>query len=299
MARKPQQSSLFRRQLTGDQWFNFYRRELRGIVHSMFEWHGLPETINPKFLEKMLHSDGVICFYDDPRFGIMAIKGTPQYLNAYGEPTDFHANMHMYHKSIKLYNYLIPIEVAKERNLGVICENQMDGIISSEQAIFLYSAMLAENKQTKIISQNTLKVPYVFKGTPEQVLSVKNIFEKIQANEPLLIEDEEQDLLGKLEILNTNAPFILDKLQTDRAEIYNEFLTGFGINNVNIQKKERLVTSEADSNNELIMHNRNKFLAPRQEAARILSEIFDREITVDIRSNLEAIVESKGSEING
>lgn len=299
MARKPQQSSLFRRQLTGDQWFNFYRRELRGIVHSMFEWHGLPETINPKFLERTLHTDGVICFYDDPRFGIMAIKGTPQYLNAYGEPTDFHASMHMYHKSIKLYNYLIPIEVAKERNLGVICENQMDGIISSEQAIFLYSAMLAENKQTKIISQNTLKVPYVFKGTPEQVLSIKNIFEKIQANEPLLIEDEEQDLLGKLEILNTNAPFILDKLQTDRAEIYNEFLTGFGINNVNIQKKERLVTSEADSNNELIMHNRNKFLAPRQEAARILSEIFGREITVDIRSNLESIVQSKGSEING
>lgn len=299
MARKPQQSSLFRRQLTGDQWFNFYRRELRGIVHSMFEWHGLPETINPKFLERTLHSDGVICFYDDPRFGIMAIKGTPQYLNAYGEPTDFHASMHMYHKSIKLYNYLIPIEVAKERNLGVICENQMDGIISSEQAIFLYSAMLAENKQTKIISQNTLKVPYVFKGTPEQVLSIKNIFEKIRANEPLLIEDEEQDLLGKLEILNTNAPFILDKLQTDRAEIYNEFLTGFGINNVNIQKKERLVTSEADSNNELIMHNRNKFLAPRQEAARILSEIFGREITVDIRSNLESIVQSKGSEING
>lgn len=299
MARKPQQSSLFRRQLTGDQWFNFYRRELRGIVHSMFEWHGLPETINPKFLERTLHSDGVICFYDDPRFGVMAIKGTPQYLNAYGEPTDFHASMHMYHKSIKLYNYLIPIEVAKERNLGVICENQMDGIISSEQAIFLYSAMLAENKQTKIISQNTLKVPYVFKGTPEQVLSIKNIFEKIRANEPLLIEDEEQDLLGKLEILNTNAPFILDKLQTDRAEIYNEFLTGFGINNVNIQKKERLVTSEADSNNELIMHNRNKFLAPRQEAARILSEIFGREITVDIRSNLESIVQSKGSEING
>lgn len=299
MARKPQDSSLFRRQLTGDQWFNFYRRELRGIVHSMFEWHGLPETINPKFLERTLHSDGVICFYDDPRFGVMAIKGTPQYLNAYGEPTDFHASMHMYHKSIKLYNYLIPIEVAKERNLGVICENQMDGIISSEQAIFLYSAMLAENKQTKIISQNTLKVPYVFKGTPEQVLSIKNIFEKIRANEPLLIEDEEQDLLGKLEILNTNAPFILDKLQTDRAEIYNEFLTGFGINNVNIQKKERLVTSEADSNNELIMHNRNKFLAPRQEAARILSEIFGREITVDIRSNLESIVQSKGSEING
>lgn len=299
MTRKPQESSLFRRQLTGDQWFNFYRRELRGIVHSMFEWHGLPETINPKFLERTLHSDGVICFYDDPRFGVMAIKGTPQYLNAYGEPTDFHASMHMYHKSIKLYNYLIPIEVAKERNLGVICENQMDGIISSEQAIFLYSAMLAENKQTKIISQNTLKVPYVFKGTPEQVLSIKNIFEKIRANEPLLIEDEEQDLLGKLEILNTNAPFILDKLQTDRAEIYNEFLTGFGINNVNIQKKERLVTSEADSNNELIMHNRNKFLAPRQEAARILSEIFGREITVDIRSNLESIVQSKGSEING
>ena len=69
-------------------------------------------------------------------------------------------------------------------------------------------------------------------------------------------------------------------------DIYNEFLTYFGVNNVNIQKKERLITSEADSNDELVLHNRNKFLKPRKETARILSEIWGMDITVNINEEV-------------
>src|SRR5699024_2617597 len=76
--------------------------------------------------------------------------------------------------------------------------------------------------------------------------------------------------------------YVLDKLEQDRMDIYNEFLTYFGINNVNIQKKERLITNEANANDELIMHNRNKFLKPRKESAKIISELWDREINVGV-----------------
>lgn len=293
MAKKAFNSSLYRRQLTSDSWFSFYRRSLTTLVTQMFEWKGLPETVNPEFLEQNLHSRGFIAFYDDERYKKMCVTGSPTYLNPYGQPISYKSAMYMYTKEFELYNYLMPMQKAIETNVGVLCKNQIDGYISSEQAIFLYSALLAENKQTKLISQNALKIPYVFKGKPEQVLTIKNIFEKIQANEPVIIEDEDESLLDKFDILNTNAPFHLDKLNADRSEIYNEFLTYFGINNVNIQKKERLVTSEANSNDELILHNLNKFLAPRKETARILSELWGMSITVDLRDNLQTKILDK------
>lgn len=289
---------MYQRQLHGDGWFRFYQRSLRNLVYSMFEWKGLPETVNPLYLEKTLHVNGLIAFYDDPRFKEMCVAGTPMYLNPYNQPTTFKSAMYMYHKEFQLYTHLMTRQQAKDLNVGVLCANQINDYASSEQAIFLYAALLAENKQTKLISQNALKIPYVFKGTPEQVLSIKNIFEKIEANEPLIVEDEEQELLDKFKILNTNAPFLLDKIQADRMDTYNEFLTDFGINNVNIQKKERVNRDETNSNNELILHNRNKFLVPRKETALILSDLWNREITCDIRENIHLDTHTIGRKID-
>lgn len=301
MAKKRVRSSAYLRQLTGDNWLNFYRRELETLVYQMFEWEGLPETIDPIFLEKNLHNKGVIAFYDDPNYKHMCVNGAPYNLNPYGAPKDFRANMYMYHRQFELYTRLTPIEKAKKENYGVICQNQFGGIISSEQAIMLYASLLAENKQTMLVSQNALKIPYIVKGKPEQVLSIKNILEKVQSNEPIIIEDEEESLADSFKVFNTGAPYYLDKLYVNRMEIYNEFLTCFGINNMNLGKKERLLVDEANSNNELIMHNRNKFLAPRQETAKILSQLWSRTITVKLRENLttEPKEELESGEDNG
>lgn len=62
-----------------------------------------------------------------------------------------------------------------------------------------------------------------------------------------------------------------------------------------IDKKERLVADEANSNNELINLNLQSFLAPRQEACRQFNEKFgftgtDKEIRVRVRSDLHNII---------
>ena len=295
MARKNQLNSGYQRQLTGDQWFNFYKRSLTSLVVQMFEWKGLPETINPIFVEKSLHHNGLLAFYNDKTYGHIAVTGTPMGINPYGEATRFQASMYQYHRQFDLYQYVKPRYIKNSENLGVLVKNQIDGFISSQQAIVLYASLLAENRQTKLISQNALKIPYVFVGNQEQMLTMKNIFYKLQANEPVMFVDEEQsNLIKGLQVMNTNAPYHLDKLTLENTENYNEFLTHFGINNVNINKKERLVTSEATANDELILNNRNKFLAPRKETARILSELWDTEITVDLREGVDQLVTVDG-----
>ena len=67
-----------------------------------------------------------------------------------------------------------------------------------------------------------------------------------------------------------------------------------------LEKKERLITDEANSNNELINLNLQSFLAPRQEACRQFNEKFgltgtDREISVRVRSDLYNIIKREMS----
>lgn len=70
-----------------------------------------------------------------------------------------------------------------------------------------------------------------------------------------------------------------------------------------VDKKERLITDEANSNNELINLNLQSYLAPRQEACRQFNEKFgftgtDKEISVRVRSDLHNIIKNTQSIIN-
>ena len=70
-----------------------------------------------------------------------------------------------------------------------------------------------------------------------------------------------------------------------------------------IDKKERLITDEAKSNNELINLNLQSYLAPRQEACRQFNEKFgftgtDKEISVRVRSDLHNIIKNAQSVVN-
>ena len=70
-----------------------------------------------------------------------------------------------------------------------------------------------------------------------------------------------------------------------------------------IDKKERLITDEANSNNELINLNLQSYLAPRQLACKQFNEKFgltgtDKEISVRVRSDLHNIIKNAQSVVN-
>ena len=57
-------------------------------------------------------------------------------------------------------------------------------------------------------------------------------------------------------------------------------MTFFGINNVNINKKERLITNEVDSNNEEIALSNDSMLDERVKAIEMVNKKFDCDIKV-------------------
>ena len=56
-------------------------------------------------------------------------------------------------------------------------------------------------------------------------------------------------------VIPTLAPYLVDKLQIQKQEMERELLTFLGINNT-LEKKERLLQDETNSNNQFMYQNK-------------------------------------------
>ena len=88
---------------------------------------------------------------------------------------------------------------------------------------------------------------------------------------------------GNMKVHKTEAPFIADKILMLKRDITNDILTRIGVNNVDLEKKERLVTSEADSNLMEIMAHAYSLLDARKEMIDKVNKKYGLNISVDYR----------------
>lgn len=97
------------------------------------------------------------------------------------------------------------------------------------------------------------KLPRLVVVSPEDKDRVADLMEKIEAGEKKLFLDanDVQAIKNVLES-GSNTSYIIDKLYQYKQNLENELSTFLGINNNPIEKAERLITGEVNSNNQLI-----------------------------------------------
>ena len=100
-----------------------------------------------------------------------------------------------------------------------------------------------------------------------------------------------------IKIDGLSVPYVADKLLEDRKKIENELLTLFGLNNV-IEKKERMIVDEANSNNDYINRNVDLLYKNRKQACDEINEKFGLNISVKRVNNIEEKIYNEGGEIN-
>ena len=164
----------------------------------------------------------------------------------------------------------------------------------------LFALRLYEAERTADVNIKAQKTPVLLLMDEKQRLTMENIYSQYDGNKPVIFGDKNSLGENVIKAINTQAPFIADKIIDYKKEIWNEALTFLGINNIMVDKKERLITDEANSNNELINLNLQSYLAPRQEACRQFNEKFgftgtDKEISVRVRSDLHNIIKNAQS----
>ena len=156
---------------------------------------------------------------------------------------------------------------------------------------------LYEAERTCDVNIKAQKTPYILVGDESFKLTLKNLWNKIIGNEPVIFGDKKQLSSDVVRSIKTEAPFIADKVMDYKKKIWNEALTYLGINNILEDKKERLITDEANSNNELINMNLQARLAPRKEACKQFNELFKTNIDVRVRSDLRNIIKTLDSRV--
>lgn len=265
--------------------FSDYYKRLRLLALSLFEWENLPESMNERFLEQCLYWYGKAAIVNDPTLGIINTKCTPsESLNIYGEATEYHCYSTGYDANFPLDDM-------------VYVRNNLE-TLPTDATIQLFAQRLYEAERTIDVNIKAQKTPVIILCDEKQRLTMKNIYMKYDGNEPVIYGKKGLDI-DDIKVLRTDAPFVADKLEEYKRNVWSEALSFLGINNVMTEKKERLVTGEVDANNQMIDLSAQTMLLTRELAADKFNRLWPgRNISVRQRSYQE-IIKRLGGGDNG
>ena len=287
--------------LCNDQTYWDYIERFKKIVLSMFEWENLPKSMNQRYLEECLYYKGQASLLKDEKYGFINTQCCSNgNINIYGLPSSLNCFSYGFQADRILYTGL-PTEEAQDKECILVMNNWQ--MIPTAWTMELFAYRLYEAERTCDVNIKTQKTPVLVLTSEKQRLALENMYEQYEGNYPAIFADK--NFLTDLQVksINTEAKYIADKIMGYKKEIWNEALTYLGINSLNLEKKERLLTDEINSNNEVINLNLQAMLIPRQEACKQFNELFgltgtDKEIKVKVRSDLYNIIKKEESVIN-
>ena len=261
--------------------FSYYYYKLMLVARSLFEWENLPNNMDERWIEKYLFTSGKCIFYKDPIMGYM-VAGLAQQgsVNCYGDPTSVWPVADNYtYSGEKLVN---------GENCYVIRNNDL--MLPNFPIIRHYAYKLCNIDRAIDTNVEAVKTPIIVRCSEKQKLSLKNAINQRKDNEPVIWSSDLADINEMVDTLTTNAPIVFPQLQTQKHMILNEVFTDLGINNANMDKRERMVANEVEANNEQVKACEDVMLKARQQACKEINRIFGTNISVK-RRKLEEIPE--------
>lgn len=292
--------------LANDATYYDYLHRMKKIAVSMFEWVNLPESMDARFLEECLYYFGEAALLYDEKYGFINTKCCSNGdLNIYGLPTKLncYAYSNVFNTDRTLYTGLKSDTEEKDTKQCVLVLNSLDrysSIRPLSTTIEGFAYRLYEAQRTCDINIKSQRFPVLLLGTDKQKLMLENLYNQYNGNQPVIYGDKDQISNDMFKVIDTKSPYVVDKITEYKKEIWNEFLSYIGVNNVEVNKKERLISGEASSNNEYINYNLESYLEPRKHACKQFNDLFgltgtDKEISVRIRSDLNNIIKANES----
>lgn len=261
---------------------NIYQR-FKNLALNLFEWEGFPDNkgvgVDTEYLEETLHENGLMAFVDDEKLGFIVLKANGTNQNIYGKATDYILTGVNYNKRYNIDDIVL------------IKNNKL--LTSTFDVLREYAEKITDVQLTIDILINSHKSPYILIGDRKTILSLKTAFKKIKNNEPLIIVDNGLNI-DNLKTILTETPYIIDKLSDYKNTLYNEVMAFLGIDNMGVDKKERVIVDEVNANNDFINQNIDIMLSSRKKAAIEISKKTGYNITVKLKNEkVRSIYESK------
>ena len=250
----------------------YYRQWLLKKIFARFEF-SIPKEWELDYFLAVLFREGHISI-TDTAMGVVALRSGLTGIGIYNQPTTaIFAN---------------PVLGNFERTIDVDCaviklQYDYQGV---GWMIDRYATLLAMCDSGIAVNLMNTKAAYVFGATSKaQAESYQKMYDDITQGKPAVFVNGDSINKENMFTMPAKENFISDDIQLLKRKIINEFLTDIGINNTNLDKRERLTDDEVNANNEEVRFNIMHWYDNIQDGIRRTKRLFPEiELSCSIRN---------------
>lgn len=251
----------------------YYRGKLLRLIFQRFLFENMPDKWEYDYFLEHLFLDGHICV-TDTEAGILALKCGLTGIGIYEQPTE-----------VIIAN---PVLGNFRRVIGEDCEiiklqYNYQGV---NQILDRYSVLLAMCDSGICVNLMNTKIPYIFGATSKtQAETYKALYDDVAQGKPAVFTSNATvgNLKENMFIMPAKQNFIADDVQLLKRKIVNEFLTDIGINNTNLDKRERLTDDEVNANNDEVLANISHWYDNISDGISRVNKRYNMNLRVSIR----------------
>ena len=254
---------------------------LMNLAISVFKWDNLPEGVDERMLEFWLLRDGFVGFFydealksDERRRAPEGYAVLPMMIQGQWDIYEYPRDRRAY--AVNGFNY-----ECTEDNSVIIFQNYLR--VPMWLTLWQYASRLAETQRTIDINCKQQRTARIIRCSEDQRLTYLNAAKEVDEGRPWVHGDKNFDL-DAFQVFDTTTPYVANELQTYKHQLWNEALTYLGIENVNTDKKERLISDEVVNNMGDVEAERFTRLNSRKQACDEINRLFGLDVKVDFRS---------------
>ena len=236
----------------------------RLLATSRFKWQS--KDVQPKdrlseFIEMLLYLKGQCALFKDTDGWKVRCCVPSGGLDEYGQPESF---------NLTDYNGTHMVTVKNDDERFIWIKNNA-ACIPTIFWIVKYCNRVAKIERTMDLNIDAQKTPFMIETSPEIHLSIQNIFKEIRQMDEVVYVDQKTGIKDNVQVLKLDAPYLVDKLYTQKQNEFNDLLNFLGINTVK-EKTAHILYKEATATDELTDSYLDMFSAPRIKALEIAKE---------------------------
>lgn len=262
-----------------NQTYIYYFNLMQEIYLNLIHYENLPESLETRFIELTLfYRPGIAFFQEDILGELISLPFNPaSEFNIYGNP-----------RRVNVYSQYTGYNETLDNNYVIMYCNYTR--IPPVEAIQLFAWRLYDIERTTDVNLRNQKTPKIIPISEGQRLTWKNVEMQAEGNYPTIPIRKDGGLDEAINaVIDMTVPYITDKLDIHKHNIFNEFLTFCGIENGNRDKKQSMTNDEVNGNWGNVEICRNTRLDSRKEAIKKVNKMFGTEIEVAFNSQLPSL----------
>ena len=250
----------------------YYQQKLFRLILSRFEFTGWPEEWDIDYSMEHLFLDGYFAI-TDTEIGVVALKCGVAGLNVFDRPNEIVISNHLLgelRRRIGVDAALIRLQY-NWRGIGDLLQR--------------YATLLAMCDSSQAVNLINAKVAFIaFAETKAQAETMKKMYDSLSMGEPaVFLRGAPEGVRDSFMFNNVRQNFVGGEIQDLKNRIEDEFLTEIGIKNTNTEKRERLVTYEAESREEETRSGVAHWIKTVNDGLAVANSLYDLSIGFGLR----------------